>query len=831
MKNKRYYILSFIIPCVLMILLYLSVGVIGGNKNILTVDLADQYIAFFNALKNILSGTINPFFSFSKTLGGNLFGIITYYLISPFNIIVLLFNKTDLPIAILIINILKISFAGLTSYIYFNKTFKNNNITSLTFSIIYSIMAYNIVYSQNIMWLDGVILLPIVFLGIDKLIEKKPTLFYLSLTISIICNYYIGYMTCIASMIYFIYKDYLKEEKIIINNIINFTKYLLLAVLTSSIVLIPSIFSLLSGKANGILKEFIPNQKFAIFDIITRFYIGTFKNSDLEGGCPNIYISLISIILLVYYFFNKKISKQEKKATLILLSVFAISFIFYPIDVIWHTFKHPYGFPFRYSFIFDFIILIIAYKSLLKLDTIPKEFIKKFTIYAFILTIIVDKLLYTSTMYYKALATFVLIVIYLLYLSKNKSIKKTILLLIIIEMFINDFIILCNIKYQDKKEYKDFITNTGNIIESLNQKENFYRLEKDYSYSTNDELLLNYNGISHFSSVYEANNNELLGKKLGIFNRFYITNYNGSTLVTNSLFDIKYLLTKEQKNYYINTNTFKEINIYENNYNLPLGFTVDKQLHQLKLKDYEPFENQNNILKSMNENIEDVFIKEYAKVTLKNLKQEDTKKLTYKKINNNIPASITFEINQSNNGILYAYLSSKTNKKVNIKLNGEEMIDISDQNNYNYNILELGTFENNMPIKLEVELLDDTIKLENYMFYTLDLNKFSSAINILKQEDELKIIENNKNYLKTKINIKSNNKILYTSIPYDENIEVKVDGKEIKPIKTLDTLLALDLEKGEHEIIITYKAKGLKPGIILSITGLMLFVFKRKKDS
>ena len=831
MKNKRYYILSFIIPCVLMILLYLSVGVIGGNKNILTVDLADQYIAFFNALKNILSGTINPFFSFSKTLGGNLFGIITYYLISPFNIIVLLFNKTDLPIAILIINILKISFAGLTSYIYFNKTFKNNNITSLTFSIIYSIMAYNIVYSQNIMWLDGVILLPIVFLGIDKLIEKKPTLFYLSLTISIICNYYIGYMTCIASMIYFIYKDYLKEEKIIINNIINFTKYLLLAVLTSSIVLIPSIFSLLSGKANGILKEFIPNQKFAIFDIITRFYIGTFKNSDLEGGCPNIYISLISIILLVYYFFNKKISKQEKKATLILLSVFAISFIFYPIDVIWHTFKHPYGFPFRYSFIFDFIILIIAYKSLLKLDTIPKEFIKKFTIYAFILTIIVDKLLYTSTMYYKALATFVLIVIYLLYLSKNKSIKKTILLLIIIEMFINDFIILCNIKYQDKKEYKDFITNTGNIIESLNQKENFYRLEKDYSYSTNDELLLNYNGISHFSSVYEANNNELLGKKLGIFNRFYITNYNGSTLVTNSLFDIKYLLTKEQKNYYINTNTFKEINIYENNYNLPLGFTVDKQLQQLKLKDYEPFENQNNILKSMNENIEDVFIKEYAKVTLKNLKQEDTKKLTYKKINNNIPASITFEINQSNNGILYAYLSSKTNKKVNIKLNGEEIIDISDQNNYNYNILELGTFENNMPIKLEVELLDDTIKLENYMFYTLDLNKFSSAINILKQEDELKIIENNKNYLKTKINIKSNNKILYTSIPYDENIEVKVDGKEIKPIKTLDTLLALDLEKGEHEIIITYKAKGLKPGIILSITGLMLFVFKRKKDS
>ena len=87
MKNKKYIILSFLIPCVLMVLLYTTVGIIGGNKNILTVDLADQYVAFFNALKNIINGTISPFYSFSKTLGGNMLGIITYYLMSPFNII------------------------------------------------------------------------------------------------------------------------------------------------------------------------------------------------------------------------------------------------------------------------------------------------------------------------------------------------------------------------------------------------------------------------------------------------------------------------------------------------------------------------------------------------------------------------------------------------------------------------------------------------------------------------------------------------------------------------------------------------------------------------
>ena len=829
MKNKKYIFLSFLIPCILMILLYLTVGVIGGEKSILTVDLADQYVAFFNALKNILSGTISPFYSFSKTLGGNMLGIITYYLMSPFNLIIVLFDRINIPTAILIINILKISFAGLTSYIYFDKTFKNNKLTSLTFSIIYSMMAYNIVYSQNIMWLDGVILLPIIFLGIDKLIENKPKLFYISLTISIICNYYIGYMSCIASLIYFIYKHYLKENKIITKEIINIIKYILLSVLTSGVVLAPSLMSLLSGKASGILQEFIPNQKFALFDLITRFYIGSFKTTDLEVGCPNIYISLIIVVLVIYYFFNKKINQKEKKASLILLSVFIISFVFYPIDVIWHTFKHPYGFPFRYSFIFDFIMLIIAYKSIIKLDTIDKEFIKKFILYSFILTIVVDKLLYTKTMYYKTLGTFILLIIYLIYLSKNKKIKKSIILLIILKMFLNDFLIVINIKYQDKEKYKNFVSDTGYIIDKLNEKEKFYRLEKDYSYSTNDELLLNYNGISHFSSVYEEKNNELLGKYLGIFNRFYITNYNGSTPVTNSLFNIKYILSNKNLNYYNKIETYKNINTYENNYNLPIGFSTEDNIKNLKLKKLDPFENQNNILKSMDRNIENVFIKNNYKIELNNLELDEKDKTTYKKINKNEKASIKINLTTENAGVLYNYIASEKTKKIDILLNGKSIIDITDQNNYNYNVVELGKFNQNETLEIEYVLLEETIKPKDIMFYTLDMDKFKKSIQILKQHDELKIIEYKKDYIKTNINVQKQNQILYTSIPFDKGMKVIVDGKEIKPTQIFDTLIGVELQKGNHVVEFKYIPQGLKLGIIISALGIMLFTINEVK--
>lgn len=829
--KKKYLLLSFVIPCTLMVLLYISVGIIGGNKNVLTVDLANQYVEFFGALKNILSGITSPFYTFNKTLGGNMFGVITYYLMSPLNILIVFSERIDIPKFIMIINIIKVALSGLTSYIFFNKTYKEEKL-SLTFSIIYSLMAYNIVYSQNIMWLDGVVLLPLIFRGIDKLIEKKPLMFYITLTLSIICNYYIGYMSCIASFIYYLYKIYLREDKIEIKEIINITKYILICVLTSAVVLIPSLFALLQGKANGMLGEFVPNQRFAILDLITRFYIGTFKNSDILGTLPNVYISLLATVSVIYYFFNKRIEKKERQATLILVIIFALGFVFSPINTIWHTLKNPVGFPFRYSFIFDFVLLIIAYKNILNIEEIDKNFIKKFLIYGILLTLLIDKLLYTKTMYYKIIGSFVLITIYLFYLKnkKEKGISNLIILLVTAEMFLNSYMIVYNIKYQNKEKYKKFVNQTGSIVDKINKNDNtLFRLEKDYEYSSNDALLLNYNGISHFSSVYEGKTNEFLGKYLGIFNRFYVTNYNGSTLVTNSLFNIKYLLSEKELTYYEKQEKMYDVNVYKNTYNLPIGFMVDKKIEDLELEEYKPFINQNNILKSMNENIEDVFYKNNYEIEFNNLKLDDTKdRIVYKRINPNDKASIIVKIKNETPGIVYEYMSCEKMKKVDVLLNGKSIIDINAENGYNCNILELGRYNKDDEIKLEIELLEQAIEPLEISSYTLDINKLNSAVNILKQNDELKITEYNKNIIKANINV-TKKQTLYTSIPFDKGFEIRVDGKKIKGEKLFDTLLTFDLEKGNHEIEIKYLPRGIKSGLIMSILGIGVFIIERKK--
>lgn len=842
MKNKKVlsYVFAFVIPCILMILLYIQGGIYPfGSKSLLTADLAGQYIAFFNALKNILDGSTNLFYSFSKTLGGNMYGLLTYYLMSPFNLLLIFFSKSSIPEFIFLINILKIGLSGLTSYIYFDKTFNDKRFTSIVFSTVYSLMAYNIVYSQNIMWLDGVYMLPIIFLGIDRLIEKeKPTLFCVSLSLTIIFNYYIGYMSCIASLTYFLYKLYLhnkyqmswKDNK---SDVLYFFKYAFIAVGISMFVLLPSVFSLIVGKTNNNLNQLLPRQDFAILDFTSGFILGAFKKESLSGVYPHIFVSLMMLVLNILYFLNKNIDNKEKKATFVLLVFFICSFTIDILNIIWHTFSHPFGFTFRNAFIFVLFYLIIAYKSYILVDKLHKGIFKKIIPWVILVTIVLDKLLFTSNMYYKVIVSGLIVIIYLLYFykSKSRSICKSIAFLMILEMFLNGVITIYNIDYQLREKYDEFINSYGTVIDNIKlQDSSFYRIEKEYSYTTNDPLLLNYNGISHFSSTFEGQNNKLLGDYLGIFNRFYITNYLGSTPVTNSLFNIKYVLLNHKVNYYDLIDTYDDIYIYQNKYNLPIGFMVNSDVLDLKLEMLEPLENQNNILKSMSGINRDIFERiVVSDITMYNVKKDSKNDEVYRKVDNDLEGYITYNLTVKKSGEVYYYMASEDEKKVEILSNGERVIDTNSENGYRYNVIDLGYFKKGDTIELKVLLLENSIKFKDAMFYTLNENVLNEITNSLKKENELVITKNKGNYIKANINVNKDNQILYTSIPLDKGFTILVDGKKVEAESIFDTLIGLKLEQGEHTIEFKYVPRGLKSGIAISIISVLLLIFLKKR--
>lgn len=256
-EKKKYFLLSgsFLFPFFLLIILWSCLNLAPfGNNNLLVSDLGTQYMPFLSAFKQFFQGDSYSLYSFSDALGGTILPLTAYYLLSPFNFLVLLFPYDQLPIVILLIITLKISFMGTSMFYYLNKTYSQASTATLLFSTSYSLCGFVTVYSLNFMWLDALILLPLLVLGIQRLWDKKKYWLYASvLFFSIVTNYYMGYMLCIFAVCYSLYWYYQKSSVSEKKSLWHFIKEGRLFFVTSfftgistSFILIPAVEGMLS---------------------------------------------------------------------------------------------------------------------------------------------------------------------------------------------------------------------------------------------------------------------------------------------------------------------------------------------------------------------------------------------------------------------------------------------------------------------------------------------------------------------------------------------------------------------------------------------------------
>ena len=341
-KENYIYIFSFIVPIMLMVVIYALIGIyLTGDKTIVNSDMYLQYVGFLGHIKDVLKGEANLFYSFSKSLGGNTVGLFAYYMSSPLNLIIGLFPKAYIAETIVVITLIKIGLSSLTFTIYLIQSFKKRDINVIMFSLCYSFMAYNINFQLNIMWLDGVVLLPLVILGVDKLInENKYKLYVISLFIAIVYNYYIGYMICIFSGLYFIYKLIL-NNKVKLIKLGSFIGASILSVALSAFILIPTVLSLSSGKAKFRLFQEAPKLMMSLDEVIAQLFIGNYSLGQIMGNYPNIYCGVIITVLGILYFLNKNISRKERILSGIFMFVLLLSIFISTLVLIWHGFDYP----------------------------------------------------------------------------------------------------------------------------------------------------------------------------------------------------------------------------------------------------------------------------------------------------------------------------------------------------------------------------------------------------------------------------------------------------------------------------------------------------------
>lgn len=818
---KKYYIyfFCFVFPMLIFaVSLYFSDIRPFGNNSITIYDGYHQYPGISNYYANILRGTESIFYSFKGSLGFNFYAMAVYYLFNPSSLLLYFFNNININIFYEITVIAKIGLCGL-SFSILLQSLKYKKTTTFLFSTAYALCAYNILYYSNYMWIDSLYLFPLVILGLNKLIyENKKTMYLILLTITIISNFYIGYMICIFLLIYFIYKYLLLNKKDRRKGLMkDFIIISLLSGLISSFALIPVIIELFMGKNELYMNGFSKYFKFDK-DILTVFHklsLNSTTTKDLAYGTPNIYSSILCLICVIFSYFNKTFTKKEKILNSIILLYFALSLSFNLMDYSWQLFQRPIWYPVRYSFIISFFLLLIASKSFNNRDKIKIKNLYIYLILILLIGLIIlgdivinNNFIYSELKIFSLLLSFILIFDYIFMIQKtNKIFNLIIILLLVLEVTFNTITTFKVFAKSSTNDYERITINNYNSKVDLikSNDKDFYRSEFFTRHQFNNAMLFNYNGLDFFSSVRNNNGIDFLDNYVDITVKDGCSiNSNFYNPVLNSLLGLKYLIGTNNAMYY--DEFLKNSNIYINKDAFNLGYLVNENIYSTKLIDKDYNENIKRISNSMlGYNLDLV---EKLPYELNNI---EIKKDKFVPLNSGL-GSITYKVDKKGFYVLNSYAYSMIKE---LKING----------NVVKSAQTISTFiflDENETMELTL-IINKKIDQYKYELVYIPYEKYIEFVNSIKQNEMIIYDYVKDDHIKATVTSTSDKNVLFTTIPYDEGWKIFVDGKKQKYKSTLDNaFISLVLEPGNHNIEFKYTPRGLKLGIYLSITGLLL---------
>ncbi len=857
-KQWRYLLFCFGIPVLVMAAIYACLEVFPvGESSVLVLDLNAQYVYFFEALSDIIHGDGSILYSFRRALGGEFLGMYAYYLASPFSFIIALFPSAYVTEALLVMMLLKTGLCGFTFGIYLDATLgRKNKEATVIFSLLYALCAYAVVMQNNTMWIDNMAMLPLVTLGIERIIkEKKFKLFIVSLLIAIFSNFYIGYMMCIYVAIYFFYYyaaygktdaiNPLGEKRHFAKSLGRVVLYSAITVMMAAVIILPTLYSLTFGKTTFSDPNYAFAQQFDFFDLFAKMLIGSYDTVRPEG-LPQIYCGMIVLLLVPLYFLSKKTALRERMATGILCLVFVLSFNGSTIDIFWHGMQRPNWLNYRYSFMLCFILLVMAAKAFRELkETNPR------TVFAVGGVVLVGILL-LQKLEYKFLddmnaiwvsLAFTLIYMFVLHAVQTSGLihfsTRMVALIVCIELFCAGLMNLMaldkDVIISSRTSYRTFMDRYQPVVDYIKEEDtSFYRMEKTKHRKTNDNMALGIYGVSNSTSTLNASVIDLL-QKLGIHARSHWSQYEGGTPVFDALFGLKYIITENQNDvsemyelYHMDDEN--ELFVYENLEALSIAYGVHENVlsYDLQSDAYStPPERMNALVTAMLGASEPIEL--FVPIPIEETFCTNTDPTyiaghtEYKPKVAGEETRVTFRMTVPRNTDVYCYIPSDYARSTSMRVNGRSMGEYLFDRHF---VLLLGNFEKDEELRVELTEKGDTLYLENghEYFYYIDKVVYRDVMAKLSQSS-YQITSFKDDYFKGTINVAEGQETIFTTIPYDEGWIIEVDGERVAPVKTLGSLLAFETTAGTHTVTMRYFSDALKGGLILSAAGLLGFAF------
>ena len=384
---KRFFVtdfqlpVSFGIPFLILLIAYFIFGVYPfGKESVLSLDLNGQYVYYYDYMYDVFAGEESVFYSWSRNLSGEFMGIIGYYLGSPFNFLVWMFPRDMITEGLLTMMVTKVGAIGLCTAIYLSRGRGFGKLTTIVFSASYALCSYTMVQTMNPMWLDGVMILPLVVYGIEKLIDEgKFAMCTISLVYAFVTCFYIGFMIAIFSAIYFLYYSVVSHKKglarLFIGRGLLFTGVAIVSAMISCYMLIPVYNSLSYGKFEFSEPDYSSvYTNFDLIEMLDKMFPLTYDTVRMSG-LPFIYCGTIVLLLLPCYFFTKKIRGRDRIGAAVIISILCVSMWICQVDMLWHGGQLPNWLPYRYSFMLSFLMVRFAAEAFNNIDEIRKKHI------------------------------------------------------------------------------------------------------------------------------------------------------------------------------------------------------------------------------------------------------------------------------------------------------------------------------------------------------------------------------------------------------------------------------------------------------------------------
>ena len=758
--------LSFLIPGLVMLWAFAAMGMAPwGDKTVLISDMSTQYVDFFCALKN---GEL--FFSWSKSLGTAYIGVFSYYVSSPLSLLTLFVPNEAMPVGLLFLIVLKVALAGLIFSLYARRRFPIPGRLVVFGAVCYALMSYNAVYAICVMWLDAVIWLPLILLALERILAGRGAgPFVAALTVCFLSTWYISYMVGIFCALYLCARLFalrLPREKLI-RVLGRFFGGAACALGLTAWLWLPTFLAMFNGKFSGGSASYPGLLLSTPLDILGQLRAGKYRSIDYNAA-PYIFCGTAAAVLAAAYFFQRRFPLREKLAHGAVLGLLTASMLLSPLDKAWHLFQRPNWFPFRYSFIVSFFLVYLAVQALpVVLRGLRKRMGQ----------------------------------------PVEQGIAVALICLTVLELSVNTISILSALEKQygsySYGAYRSSYSDNAALTAAARKDagDGFFRMGATEDRGFNSPLAFGYAGLTHYSSLYNYDVNQLT-RRLGFAQSWMWCAYYGSTPVTDALLGVRYVVSRDaMPPGYEAVVQAGELTLWKAPDALPLAFFVSDGAEALTREN--PFQRQSGVLSALVGEEVSVFS------PVETLEEVQPGETTYTVIGIGKP--------------LYMDLSANGLREA--LVNGERALALG--SNEAASVHYLGT-----PAAGETWTV--TVRCQTSwtgQVWALDQELLQEA---LKRANRARVTSVEKNG-RVRLTVEPDRgQTLATTIPAEDGWRAYVDGARVETGVWLNTFLSLDVPAGVHEVELRYTAPGLMPGLALglvSAAGLALAYTKRNLSS